>query len=92
MTLKFGSKWLLLGVLIVPLPLWADANLECQNRGDHFEGLKPKPVSGYDIEVISVLVDYQEPATQLPDQLREGFYLQNQMPIYLTVREQEYRL
>jgi hypothetical protein len=49
-------------------------------------------VSGYDIEVISVLADYQEPATQLPDQLRIGFYLQSQTPVHLTVREQDYRL
>lgn len=86
------AMWLLLGVLIAPLPLWADANLDYQNRGDRFEGVKPKPVSGYDIEVISVLADYQEPAVQLPDQLRVGFYLQSQKPVHLIVREQDYRL
>ncbi len=77
---------------MAPLSLWADANLDYQNRGDRFEGIKPKPVSGYDIEVISVLADYQEPATQLPDQLRVVFYLQSQVPVQLTVREQDYRL
>ena len=92
MAFKLHATWFLLGMLIVPLPLWADANLDYQNRGDRFEGVKPKPVSGYDIEVISVLADYQEPATQLPDQLRVGFYLQNQTIAHLTVREQDYRL
>ncbi|NGZ11785.1 MAG: hypothetical protein CV088_20855 [Nitrospira sp. LK70] len=85
-------NFFLLVWLILPLPLWADSTLDYQNRGDRFEGLKPKPVSGYDIEVISVLADYQEPATQLPDQLRVGFYLQSQTPVHLTVREQDYRL
>lgn len=88
----FHARWLIFGVLIAPLPLWADADLDYQSRGDRFEGVKPKPVSGYDIEVISVLADYQEPATQLPDQLRVGFYLQTQTPVHLTVREQDYRL
>lgn len=77
---------------MAPLQIWADATLEYQNRGDRFEGVKPKPVSGYDIELISVLADYQELVTQLPEQLRVGFYLQSQTPVHLTVREQDYRL
>ncbi len=92
MAIKLHAKWLLLAWLVAPLPLWAEANLDYQNRGDRFEGVKPKPVSGYDIEVSSVLADYQEPATELPDQLRVGFYLQSQTPVHLTVREQDYRL
>ena len=81
-----------LALLMLPLSLWADSNLDYQNRGDRFEGIRPKPVSGYDIELISVLVDYQEPTTQLPDQLRVAFHLQNQPAVHLTVREQDYRL
>jgi len=90
--LKLRATWLVLVVFLVPLPLWADANLDYQNRGDRFEGIKPKPVSGYDIELISVLVDYQEPAAQLPDQLRVAFHLPIQTAVQLTVREQDYRL
>lgn len=88
------SLWNILAImcLVVPLPLWADSSLDYQNRGDRFEGVKPKPVSGWNIELISVLADYQEPATQLPDQLRVGFYLSSQTPVHLTVREQDYRL
>jgi len=92
MALKLQAKLLFLILLISSQAVWADADLDYQNRGDRFEGVKPKPVSGYDIEVISVLADYQDPATQLPDQLRLGFYLQNQTPVHLTVREQDYRL
>jgi hypothetical protein len=87
-----ARNFITLLLLIVPLSTWADSTLDYQNRGDRSEGIRPKPVSGYDIELISVLADYQEPATQLPDQLRVGFYLQSQTPVYLTVREQDYRL
>lgn len=87
-----ARNFITLVLLIVPLSTWADSTLDYQNRGDRSEGIRPKPVSGYDIELISVLADYQEPATQLPDQLRVGFYLQSQTPVYLTVREQDYRL
>jgi len=92
MVLTLRATWLFLGVLVAPLPLWADATLDYQHRGERFEGVKPKPVSGYDIEVISVLADYQEPITHLPDQLRVGFYLPSQTPVQFTVREQDYRL
>jgi hypothetical protein len=92
MARTLSRGFFLLVWLILSQPLWADSNLDYQNRGDRFEGQKPKPVSGYDIELISVLADYQEPATQLPDLLRVWFYLQSQIPVYLTVREQDYRL
>lgn len=79
-------------VLFLPQAVLAESSLVYQNRGDRFEGVRPKPVSGYNIELISVLADYQEPASQLPDHLRVGFYLQRQTPVHLTVREQDYRL
>ena len=83
MALKLTRHFLFLVLLIVPLSTWADSNLDYQNRGDRFEGIRPKPVSGYDIELISVLVDYQEPTTQLPDQLRIAFHLQSQTAVQL---------
>ncbi|GAB1724420.1 MAG: hypothetical protein GDA65_03805 [Nitrospira sp. CR1.1] len=92
MTAKLTQKLFALLLLLVPLSLWAASDLDYQNRGDRFEGVRPRPVSGYDIEVISALVDYHEPAEQLPDQLRVAFYLQGQAPVHLTVREQDYRL
>jgi hypothetical protein len=92
MGLTLTRNFITLVLLIVPLSLWADSTLDYQNRGDRFEGIRPKPVSGYNIELISVLVDYQEPATQLPGQLRVAFHLQSQPTVHLTVREQDYRL
>jgi len=49
-------------------------------------------VSGYDIEVLSALIDYMELATRLPDQLRVQFVLDHLADVHLIVREQDYRL
>jgi len=92
MTDTLTQKLFLFLLLSFPLSVWAASDLDYQNRGDRFEGIRPKPVSGYDIEVISVLVDYQEPADQLPDQLHIKFHLPGQTSVHLTVREQDFRL
>jgi hypothetical protein len=49
-------------------------------------------VAGYDIEVLSVLVDYKDPTDSLPDQLRVRFYLDKKIDVYLNIREHDYRL
>jgi len=92
MTDTLTQKLFLFLLLSFPLSAWAASDLDYQNRGDRFEGVRPKPVSGYDIEALSVLVDYQEPADQLPDQLRIKFHLPGQTTVHLTVREQDFRL
>lgn len=56
--------WAALATLLaVALPLLAqyDPKLQYQNRGNRHEGLRPKPVSGYDIELLSALVEHREP-------------------------------
>lgn len=81
---------------LVPSVLWAQAELDYQMRasadyGEYYEGRQPKLVAGEDIQLISVLVDHQEPAPQLPDQLRVKFYLPRPETVYLTVRERSYK-
>ncbi len=76
--------------LSLPDRLLALAPEDYQERGNRSEGIKPKPVSGFDLEVISVLADYQEPASTLPQTLRLRFFLTGPTPVYLTVREQRY--
>ena len=49
-------------------------------------------VSGYDIEVLSALIDYKELATRLSNQLRVQFYLDHLADVHLIVREQDYQL
>lgn len=76
-------------LLLSALPLFAqyDPALQYQNRGNRHEGLKPKPVSGYDIELLSVLVDYREPSSAWPQTLHLKFYLPAAAPVFLTVRQ-----
>lgn len=92
MARKFAHVVLSTVLLSMPLVLWADSNPDYQNRGTLYEGVRPKPVSGNDIEVISVLADYHELAERLPEHLRVGFYLPGQTAVHLAVREQDYRL
>jgi hypothetical protein len=75
---------------ILPQILWADSNLDYQKRGDRFEGVKPKPVAGYDLELLSVLADFREAAGVMPSTLRVRFFLKDPVSVHLTVREQRY--
>jgi hypothetical protein len=76
-------------LLLTALPLLAqyDPALQYQKRGNRHEGLKPKPVSGYDIELLSALVDDPEPSPTWPQTLRLKFYLPAAEPVFLTVRQ-----
>jgi hypothetical protein len=76
--------------VFLPAALLADS-LEYQNRGNRHEGVKPKPVSGYDIELISVLADYQESVPVLPNEIRLKFFLHQIAPVFLSVRELDYK-
>ncbi|MDF0666640.1 MAG: SUMF1/EgtB/PvdO family nonheme iron enzyme [Nitrospira sp.] len=76
----------------VPSSSGGPFNLDYQNRGTYFEGVRPKPVSGYDIELISVMADYGDKDFLIPDCLRLRFYLREAVPVQITVREQEVRL
>lgn len=78
-------------LFIVATPVSAQIELEYQNRGNRHEGIKPKPVSGYDIELISARVDYKEEVKQTPDRLKVRFYLERPSAVYLTVRELDYK-
>jgi hypothetical protein len=70
---------------------WTQVELQYQHRGNRYEGIKPKPVSGYDIELISVLADYRDEVRQMPDRLKVRFYLEQAAEVYLTVRELDYK-
>ncbi len=94
--MKWRLRRLCLCLLFLGMPAltaWAQLDLQYQQRGDRYEGVKPKPVSGYDIELISVLTDYQEPiqGEGFPKRLTVQFYLEKEEEAYLTVRELDYR-
>lgn len=76
-------------LLLATLPLLAqyDPALQYQNRGNRWEGLKPKPVSGYDIELLSALVSDREASPTWPTMLRLKFYLPAAESAFVTVRQ-----
>jgi hypothetical protein len=75
--------------LFAALPLLAqyDPALQYRERGNRWEGLKPKPVHGYDIELLSALVDYREPSQGWPPTLHLKFFLPTAGPVAITVRQ-----
>lgn len=83
--------YMLLFLLAWVSSVQAETSLQYQNRGNRHEGIKLKPVSGYDIELISVRTDYTEQANRVPDTFKLRFYLNQDSDVYLTVRELEYR-
>jgi hypothetical protein len=84
------KEWIVLAlVLVAALPLLAqyDPKLQYQNRGNRHEGLKPKPVSGYDVELLSALVEHREPFTTWPPEMHLQFYLPAPQPVAITIRQ-----
>jgi len=67
--------------------VWANTSLSYQNRGDRYEGIKAEPISGFHIELVSVLAHYQEKTAKMPDSLKLSFYLPTTSDVYVTVRE-----
>lgn len=76
-------------LLLAALPVLAqyDPGLQYQDRGNRYEGLKLKPVSSYNIELLSALVAYREPIAAWPKALRLRFYLPDAGPVFITVRQ-----
>jgi hypothetical protein len=72
-----------------------EPHLHYKERGNHWEGIKPRPVRGPDIELISVKVDHKEKYSHLPPLLRIKFYLSPSLDdtsqVYITVREMDYK-
>jgi hypothetical protein len=74
----------------IPFAL-AETHLQYQDRGNRHEGIKAKPVAGYDIELISLRVVYMEEIKKMPDQYKIKFYLCQPSKVHITVRELDYR-
>ena len=80
-------------VLLAGMALCASAQeeLRYQRRADRFEGIKPKPVSGFDIELLSALVDYRDKPERLGERFHIRFFLPRSEEVYIVVRELDYR-
>jgi hypothetical protein len=78
-------------LLALTLPTLAD-QYDYQDRGDRREGIRAKPVSGDDIELISVRAEpLSLPAGSVPERMRLSFFLPANEPVNVTVRELDYR-
>ncbi len=77
----------LAALLATPLGAQYDPTLQYQNRGDRHEGLRPKPVSGYDVALLSARVDYREEREGWPEEMRLKFYLPRPEEVFITVRQ-----
>ena len=81
--------------LILCIILWSNLNwaqdLTYQKRANRSEGIKAKPVSGFDIELLSAQIDYPEHAEKPAERFYARFYLQRPTPVFLTVRELDYK-
>jgi hypothetical protein len=83
----------LIGCLLLAMaqPILAQDDLQYQHRANRYEGIKPKPVSGYDVELLSARIDHKEETSTLGEKLSVKFYLKEPTEVYLFVRELEYK-
>jgi hypothetical protein len=84
------------GLMVLLLLVWqycvrAQLHLQYRLRGNRWEGIRAKPVSGYEIDLISARVYYDEEGQRLPERLKIRFYLKRPSDVYLTVRELDYK-
>ena len=63
------------------------ADLRYKDRGDRYEGIKGFPVSDR-IELLSAMVDYEEPTGQMPPYFRLKFFLKNELLFLLLFAKQ----
>jgi hypothetical protein len=79
--------------LVAGMALCANAqdDLSYQRRSDRYEGTKPKPVSGFDIELLSAVVDYRDKPQQLSERFHIRFFLPRSEDVHIVVRELDYR-
>lgn len=69
----------------------AQDELEYQRRANRYEGIRAKPVSGFDVELLAAQVDYSDGAEQLGERFHVRFFLKRPGAVHLVVRELDYR-
>jgi hypothetical protein len=69
----------------------AQQELAYQKRAYRFEGIKPNPVSGFDIELLSARIDHQDDPDRIGERLYARFYLDQARVVNLFVRELDYK-
>lgn len=69
----------------------AQEELQYQRRADRYEGIKARPVSGYDVELLSARMLHAEDLGKLGERLGIRFHLKDASDVHVVVRELEYK-
>jgi len=90
-----GNRWnaICLGVVLslAGVVLHAQDEVQYQKRSNRYEGIKPKPVSGFDIELLSARVDFSDSSQQLGERFHARFFLERPTQVHIVVRELDYK-
>jgi hypothetical protein len=74
---------------------WADTQaqtqLQYQKRANRYEGVRARPVSGFDIELLAAQVAYTDDPDKVGERFHIRFFLPGQRAAHLVVRELDYR-
>jgi hypothetical protein len=62
-------------------------DIKYRDRGDRFEGIRQPQVAGYDIELLSALINFQDSSDHMPPYLKVSFYLKSSSKPFLVARE-----
>jgi len=68
----------------------AGNDLSYRNRGNRYEGTDPKPIGGYDVELLGAVVE-PLPVSDFPDRAAVSFFLDKEETVHFLIREREPR-
>lgn len=80
-----------LSAIAIAISAAAQEDLQYQRRADRYEGVKARPVSGYDVELLSARLLHAEDLGKLGDRLGIRFHLKEDSDVHVVVRELEYK-
>lgn len=69
----------------------AQTQLQYQKRANRYEGVRARPVSGFDIELLAAQAAYTDAPDKLGERFHIRFFLTGQRAAHLVVRELDYR-
>jgi hypothetical protein len=72
-------------------PVTAQDALDYQRRANRFEGIRPRPVSGFDVELLAAQVDFLDNPEKLGERFHVRFFLKRPGDVHLVVREVDYQ-
>ena len=78
-------SFLCLGLVALSM---AGDNVSYRDRGNRHEGVKPKPIGGYDVELLGAMVEpVPPPSAELQDKVTISFFLEREESVHCLSRE-----